>query len=470
MVRLIERRSARADFLPFEATMDNDKFCMAVRRGEIDDVRAALDAGMDPSVRDPLIKTPALGLAITQGHDDVAQLLIERGADVAASSGNSALLHFAAEFSSVHIVKMMLDRGAPIHARDARLETPLHHAASRGHVDIAGALLDAGASVETACYAAGRVPLHIAAEKGNLELCALLLERGAQIDVKDERSWTSLMRATNASQFDACRFLLDGGADVNARAPSGISALQVAADNGNVEIGRMLIDYGAEIDHAAYSTPRALDKAARQGHDVFCKMLIEAGANPSIGKHSALSALGIAAASGEPDVCAVLIAMGCDLNVGSGTGNSPLHLAAQSLELEACRVLIAGGADVNFANKEHTALHAVATDSGIEIARLLVAAGADPSFVPDGVGKPYRTPFECAIVSEQFEAVRFFVLECGVDLSRRTVSGKTMIAIAKSQEMRDTLRSLKAEVSVAGAVGLSTANAVERGRSSPSPI
>src|ERR1017187_2381553 len=58
---------------------------------------------------------PALGLAVFFGHDDIAWMLIERGADVNAASHNSQRvtpLHAAAARHSTKLVGDLLARGA----------------------------------------------------------------------------------------------------------------------------------------------------------------------------------------------------------------------------------------------------------------------------------------------------------------------------------------------------------------------
>jgi len=58
----------------------NRSLMVAARKGNIDAVRTAIDAGADLNTKDRWLDTP-LHWAVTRGHDDVARLLIEKGAD-----------------------------------------------------------------------------------------------------------------------------------------------------------------------------------------------------------------------------------------------------------------------------------------------------------------------------------------------------------------------------------------------------
>jgi ankyrin repeat protein len=65
----------------------------AVRRGDVEDVRAMLQVGRDPNAKDRYGQT-AVMLAAVRGHTAVVRLLVEAGADldVTAKYGLSALM------------------------------------------------------------------------------------------------------------------------------------------------------------------------------------------------------------------------------------------------------------------------------------------------------------------------------------------------------------------------------------------
>ncbi len=73
------------------------------------------------------------------------------------------------------------------HARHASLgSTPLVFAAHRGLLEIAGAILEAGADVAALERVSGTTALHWAAEGGHAEIVRRLLAGGADLEVRDE--------------------------------------------------------------------------------------------------------------------------------------------------------------------------------------------------------------------------------------------------------------------------------------------
>lgn len=127
----------------------------------------------DPSLRDQFSKDgyPPLGLAIFFGNRELAKVLIEKGADVNASSANAqrvAPLHAAAAVCDHEVIRMLLERGADPNARQQNDFTPLHTAASRGDVEMAKLLLAYGANRD-ARTVGGTTVADIARQRGKNE-------------------------------------------------------------------------------------------------------------------------------------------------------------------------------------------------------------------------------------------------------------------------------------------------------------
>ena len=88
----------------------------------------------------------ALHEACRNGHTEIAEVLIQNGAQVnVTSSLGRTPIHFAAYKGHVGPVRVLLEHGADIHKRGLDGRTPLHDAALMGHTDIAFALLEHGA-------------------------------------------------------------------------------------------------------------------------------------------------------------------------------------------------------------------------------------------------------------------------------------------------------------------------------------
>lgn len=85
----------------------------------------------------------ALHLAVTHGRDDIVELLLLYGANIAAKSdGSWTPLHNACEHGSVKVVRTLLNAGADINAKRLNGMTPLHVASQAGHLDVIDCLLE----------------------------------------------------------------------------------------------------------------------------------------------------------------------------------------------------------------------------------------------------------------------------------------------------------------------------------------
>jgi len=89
----------------------------------------------------------------------------------------STLLHYAARLNLPDGVKLLLDIGADVTVADFENQTPLHRAASEGHIEIMHMLLNAGAVLEAGD--SGDTPLHCAIQYGQSKAAEFLLHHGA---------------------------------------------------------------------------------------------------------------------------------------------------------------------------------------------------------------------------------------------------------------------------------------------------
>jgi ankyrin repeat protein len=131
----------------------------------------------------------ALGIVSSYGLYDVLQQIlssdvdtstIERGALVVNVVDNlhTSPLSWAACCGHEKIAQLLLDRGADIETRDSEYgQTPLSRAAERGYVDVVRLLLDRGADIKTQDNA-GRTPLSWAEMARNTSVIRKLLGRG----------------------------------------------------------------------------------------------------------------------------------------------------------------------------------------------------------------------------------------------------------------------------------------------------
>lgn len=120
----------------------------AIEKGDIESVRAYLDAGGEVNQQGGSGNMTLLMWAGFAQADDIAALLIERGADVNIIDDNcrgNALI-WAVEAGSTNIVRLILDRKPDLDYGDSDGETALMYAGKGGHRQIAKLLLEKGAN------------------------------------------------------------------------------------------------------------------------------------------------------------------------------------------------------------------------------------------------------------------------------------------------------------------------------------
>ena len=180
----------------------------AALHGHNDVVQLLLDKGAEPNLSDQNGNT-ALLYAAFRGHLDVVQLLLNRGADVnMADYYGTTPLHWAAEIGHKHVVKLLLDRGAEPNKENRNGETPLIGAA-KGKKDIVQLLLDSGAEPNIPNHQTGMTPLHWAAWRGHKDVVQLLLKRGADPNIRTLYRETPLHYARSSGHMDIVDMLTD---------------------------------------------------------------------------------------------------------------------------------------------------------------------------------------------------------------------------------------------------------------------
>lgn len=282
------------------------------------DVRFLLENGADPNVPDREGNTPlhqALSMAYDQGGWDtdrnrannialrvgVVQELAQFGADVnARNRDEKPPLHRAGW--APETMKVLLDLGADVEARDGRGLAMLHHVAWGGGPEQMRVLLEHGADPNAATliqykgekglFVNGATPLHLAHHG---DLAELLIQFGADVEARDIMGRTPLRWHTeqschhHQSQFN---HLLNAGADINTVDDVGLTPLResIRFRTAGLNTVQRLLDHGADVNagpdgtalHDAVST-RSHDYGFRDARvddrPALVNLLLDAGGN-----------------------------------------------------------------------------------------------------------------------------------------------------------------------------------------------
>lgn len=172
------------------------------------------------------------------------------------------------------IVRLLVAAGADPNTRSPGDESPLHWAASSDDVDVAAALIEAGADVEAPDGSIG-TPLDNAIGYGCWHVADLLARRGAKVD--------KLWHAAALGMLDRLEQLLDTGEPGSEEVSQ---AFWHACSAGQQRAAEVLRGAGADLNWAPdYAEGTALDAARGCGtrRDNVIGWLDELGARPASG-------------------------------------------------------------------------------------------------------------------------------------------------------------------------------------------
>jgi ankyrin repeat protein len=399
----------------------------AAQFGNLERVRAGLDAGGNPNAPDAMGQTP-LTAAMKSQSVEVVKLLLDRKADVnAADRRGWTALHYAASYGDARLAAVLLDRGADINAL-ALPPTPLPPGAlvnalamqarpgGNGNASAAPAgpgvnnhppAAPAGPGVTMAMPAAPArptptlTPLLCAVQQAQADMVDLLLRRGVDLKRHEQGALALEMAVRTAGQQprrpreapiplprgDA--FLAQQDRIIEGLLKAGVNprghdsrALYLAAANGQAGLVELLLEKGAGVNgRNAVGMPGDMNEGqtalmgaiAAWGMAASEQKWLKAGSlsGPNIADLRANEATARKTVN-------LLLAKGADVNAADANGQTPLMLAQFEQLPDAAKLLLARHANLNAADHQgRTALmQAAAADDRPMVERLL-ARGAD---------------------------------------------------------------------------------------------
>jgi cytohesin len=271
---------------------------------ELGDLMNAEAAKPEP----PPAKAPDISIheAVNRGDLAGVQAELDKGANVNAKMWRRTPLHSATAGGHTEIAELLIDNGADVNANEDYGWTPLHNAASEGHMEVAELLIAKGADVN-AKNNYGDNPLHGAAEQGHKEIVELLIAEGADVNAKSEGGSTPLDLAYGTT----ADLLRKHGGKTGAELKGGEPVAEAAKPE----------------PPTAKAADISIHSAAFEGNIEAVKKHLAAGTDVNVKNGVGVTPLHWPARDGLKEIAELLIANGADLNAKNVFGDTPLDWA-----------------------------------------------------------------------------------------------------------------------------------------------
>jgi ankyrin repeat protein len=275
---------------------------------------------------------------------EIVAFLIAHGSKVGADDGSGLLpIHRAAQSGDLSIIQALVAAESPLRTpkneesnRYSKPPTPLHFAKS---VDVAEYFVANGIGIDEDSTDYGK-PIHAAAEFGNVEVAGYLIEHGASVNAVClwPTGGLSLVQATPlwvaawSGNLKAVDFFVKNGGDVKYKSSEGGSLLHAAAMNGNGDVIRYLVGRGLSVEERSkfpnafpmvrgWADITPLGVAADYGQLPAVQALVKAGADVNASFEDTWNALAVAIVSRRKNVVLYLLEKGANLGKNSGVKN-----------------------------------------------------------------------------------------------------------------------------------------------------
>lgn len=275
--------------------------------------------------------TPPMHFAVREGHRDIAEFLLNHGADPAYRSYpfQESLLTFAEDRGHVELADLLRRRLTRRFAVVSGTRTIIE-AAARGDLAALEAELARDVTLARSSNETGDTALHRAARNGFLPVVRALLTAGANVDAVRGDGYRPVhcalmpdwhFQVSHDTQQEIVELLLSHGARYT---------IFIAALRGDERFVRDALAHDRSLANFEDTCHHRVLSAAVRRHDVaMTRLLLDHGADPNLPEEGAPRGLSlwIAVNDGEQGIVRLLLAHGADPNGAVESSGTPMSHA-----------------------------------------------------------------------------------------------------------------------------------------------
>jgi uncharacterized protein len=283
-------------FFALIAQTSSSQIFEAVKNDDIKKVRSLLDQGANPN-----------------GYDD----------------DSDHVLMYAALYSSIDCMKLLIEKGSDPNAKNSLDETALMWSVH----DLAKMklLIQHGADINAKAKSGNTALLIACVGQGKYETIKLLLDKGADALAVNNRKENALIRAALFSDTATVSLLLTKGFDINALTLDSTTALMNAVLNANKPVIFQLLEKGADPDKAHFFGLTALSAAVIFDDPESVKAILKKTNKVNAQDYDGNTVLMYAGYNEHDyvDVIQALLDKGADVSIKSKSGATALSWASK---------------------------------------------------------------------------------------------------------------------------------------------
>ncbi|KAL7800620.1 ankyrin repeat-containing domain protein [Trichoderma afarasin] len=293
-----------------------------------------------------------LSLALHHGHKILAELFVEKGANIEATgSSHQTPLAIAAMEGHLDAVKWLIEKGSNIEARDCNKQTPLMLATIGKHDNVIRYLIEKGAN-RKAMDNNDETSFTTSLRRTQKSVTKLSIGKGVNLNKAMSNKYTPLTSAINDADYDMVKLLIKRGANLDGLDKHGKTPLLTAIDKGNKNMIEFLIEKGAGLEVKGCSSgDTPLIFATKRNYPDIAKLLIQKGANlEARDDQIATTAVSHAAEYGFTEIIQLFLDNNANIETKDKDGDTPLGIAAYYAQTAVIQLLLENNANIETKN------------------------------------------------------------------------------------------------------------------------